>query len=46
VGMANGWGQAVTGECGAREMGRLGRERGRSAGARERGENGLCDGTS
>jgi hypothetical protein len=39
--MADGWGRAVRGERGAREMGRVGHERGRSAGARERGENGL-----
>jgi hypothetical protein len=37
VGTADGWGQAVRGECGAREMGRVGREGGRSAGAGERG---------
>jgi hypothetical protein len=37
VGTADGWGRAVRGERGAREMGRVGREGGRSAGAGERG---------
>jgi hypothetical protein len=37
AGTADGWGRVVRGERGVREMGRVGREGGRSAGARERG---------
>ena len=37
VGAADGWGQAIKGECGAGKMVRVGREGGRSAGVRERG---------